>query len=100
MNGKIARLIIAVLSAAALTQVGRADNFIILPQGASREIVRIPPCIEYFPELPSIAERLHVAPYADGKPSAMVLAMCDGRKYDFMELINALLNRLDQQEKK
>ena len=60
------------------------------------EIARVPACTESFPELPIIAARLNIAPYYGGKPSAFVLVMCDGRKYDFIELLNAALERLDQ----
>lgn len=51
-------------------------------------------CQEVFPDIPKIAERLHVEPgYGTG---SFVMAMCDGRKYDFFALLNALLDKMDQ----
>lgn len=51
---------------------------------------------EAFKELPKIAARLGVKPVSgDSKAGAMVLTMCDGSEYDFIEIINATLDRLD-----
>lgn len=54
-------------------------------------------CQEAIPELPKLAARLGVKEF---KPkngtTAMVLGMCDGRQYSFVELLNALLDRMDK----
>lgn len=54
----------------------------------------IPACTEAFADLPRIADRLDVKPMATPH-GTMVLAMCDGRSYDFIALMNAFLDKMD-----
>lgn len=58
-------------------------------------IVSVPSCIEQFKDLPKLAERLNVSANTL-KSNTFVLGMCDGRKYDFIALINAFLDRMDK----
>ena len=51
-------------------------------------------CVDQFPHLPQIAERLGVKP-GTGADGSVVLSMCDGSVYDLSALINALLDRMD-----
>lgn len=54
-------------------------------------------CTDQFKDLPTLAERLHIEPMSkDAKPGTIVLSMCDGRSYDLLELINAMLDKLDR----
>ena len=54
-----------------------------------------PPCVDRFPRIPALAERLGVE---QAKPSreAVVIEMCDGRAWDIFDIIDALLDRLEQ----
>lgn len=65
------------------------------PKG-SREIFSIPACVESFPQLPDLAERLGVKPIESSKGGMALLSMCDGRKYDLIQLINALLDKMEK----
>ena len=53
-----------------------------------------PSCTDQFKDLPAIAKRLGVAP--ETVEGGVVLAMCDGRKYDLFKLMNAFLDRMDK----
>lgn len=67
------------------------------PAGAQgpREVARLPACFEAFANLPTVAERLGVQP-GRSISGAVVLTMCDGRQYDFLALVNALLDRMEK----
>lgn len=60
-------------------------------------------CRDHFKDLPAMAERLHVSPIdksVGGLNIGFMLQMCDGRSYDFMALINAVLDRMDEAAKR
>jgi hypothetical protein len=63
-----------------------------------REWSRVDSCIEMHRDLPRIAERLGVKPIDKAAPPerSMVLSMCDGRQYDFIEIMNVFLDKLDR----
>lgn len=69
-------------------EIAHSDSF------SSRWTFPAPACQEVFPDLPKIAERLHVEP--GNGTSSFVIAMCDGRKYDFFALLNAFLDKMEQ----
>jgi len=52
-------------------------------------------CIERFSKLPALTERLKVPETADSEPS-VVIEMCDGRKWDVFDILQALLDRMEQ----
>jgi hypothetical protein len=54
-----------------------------------------PACQDHFPDLPKMAERLGVPEYKGSGPTT-VLMMCDGRKFALLELVGALLDRMDR----
>ena len=64
--------------------------FLISP--ASAQVA--PSCLEQFHDLPKLAARLHIKPGTTS--TGLALRMCDGRAYDMMALINALLDRMDK----
>jgi hypothetical protein len=71
-------------------------SFVASPSIAVKEGVG---CVEAFPDLPRIAERLDVKPIDKFEPSlarAFVLRMCDLREFDFFEIINAFLDKLEK----
>ena|SRR5262245_5381278 len=51
---------------------------------------------ERFVKLPALAERLGVKPVDPLTSGNILLTMKDGRNYDVIDIINALLDRLDQ----
>jgi hypothetical protein len=54
------------------------------------------PCnINQFEGLPKIAERLGVKPDLPNTSPALALTLCDGRQYDFIAILNAVLDRID-----
>jgi len=48
--------------------------------------------------LPALAERLGVKPKASYGHIEIAITLDDGRRYDVLEIINALLDRLDEVE--
>lgn len=55
---------------------------------------------EYFTQLPALAERLGVKPVDHDASSGLVLlSMKDGTMYNVIELVNAVLDRIDAVEK-
>jgi hypothetical protein len=53
-------------------------------------------CEDGIANLPAVADRLGVGPLPTDKigNAKVILSMCDGRTYDFLELINALLDKM------
>lgn len=89
-------VLVALLSTPASAQSG-SMTFTTSPNAA----VTIPPCEEAFPGLPQIAERLGVEEWKGNRPgqATMVLGTCDGRRYAFLELVHALLDKIDKAAK-
>ncbi len=52
-------------------------------------------CIERFGKLPALAKRLNVPQTRDIDPS-VVIEMCDGRKWDVFDILQALLDRMEK----
>jgi len=50
---------------------------------------------DIYAELPPLAARLGVEPITDSRPRAIVINT-GSKSYDLIELINALLDRMDQ----
>jgi hypothetical protein len=70
-------------------------------QSSGTLVPLIPACVEHFKELPGIASRLGVKPTGNNSGTyasagSIVLTMCNGDQYDFFEIINAALDRLDR----
>lgn len=53
------------------------------------------PC---FAKIPQLAKRLHVG--SGATPGGLAVRGCDGKSYDLVALISALLDRIDKQDKK
>lgn len=78
-----------------LVNQANSQNLYKTETGSSNPpIASVPACIDHFKDLPKIAERLNVKPNTGG--NTVVLEMCDGTRYDFIALINALLDKMDK----
>lgn len=66
-----------------------------LPRIAVAQMFSPPQCIA---KVAPLAKRLHVKPAVQNSP-LMVLG-CDGKQYDILALVGAVLDRLDKMEKK
>ena len=55
---------------------------------------------EYFTQLPALAARLGVKPVDyDASTGLVLISMKDGTMYNVIELVNAVLDRIDAMEK-
>lgn len=71
-----------------------AQDWPEVPTSGYPAVVSHPPCNDDpFKALPALAERLGVATVQRG---AILLRMCDGRMYDFVDLLHALLDRMER----
>lgn len=78
----------------ATTHVRTVPNGDIAPTPIQRPYQPPEDCIERFAKLPALAERLKVPQTADTEPS-VVIEMCDGRKWDVFDILQALLDRME-----
>ena len=60
-------------------------------------IAAVPACVEQFKTVPALAKRLHVKEGLGA--GGFSIRMCDGRTYDLLALLGALLDRMDKMER-
>lgn len=92
------RAIIIAASIVAMTTSAQAQTYQEMLGSVSTSIpVAVPSCVEQFKGVPALAARLHVK---SGTSDGFTIRMCDGRTYDVMAIISAVLDRLDKAERR
>ena len=104
LEGKMRKFFLALAVAAMATSAYAADtsgtitiNGTNTNTGKSNIAPAVPACVEQFKTVPALAKRLHVKEGLGA--GGFSIRMCDGRTYDLLALLGALLDRMDKMER-